>query len=42
MLDELRKKLNAADVIVPPVPRPDFWTVMLSRALKKDWVKAFY
>ena len=26
MLDDLRKKLNAADVIVPPVPRPNFWT----------------
>ncbi len=26
MPDELRKRLNAADVMVPPVPRKDFWT----------------
>ena len=26
MIDELRKKLNSDEVIVPPVPRDDFWT----------------
>lgn len=26
MLEELRKRLNAADIIVPPVPREDFWS----------------
>ena len=26
MLENVKKRLNAADIIVPPVPRKDFWT----------------
>ena len=41
MLDELRKKLNAADVIVPPVPRPNFWTDPGHFNLQPDPMESF-
>ena len=41
MLDDLRKKLNAADVIVPPVPRPNFWTDPAHFNLQPDPMERF-
>lgn len=41
MPDELRKRLNAADVIVPPVPRKDFWTDENHFNLQEDPLKNF-
>lgn len=41
MLNELRKKLNADDVIVPPVPRKDFWTDENHFNLQEDPLESF-
>ena len=41
MLDELRKKLNDADVIVPPVPREKFWTDPAHFYLQPDPMESF-
>ncbi|MBQ6599484.1 MAG: hypothetical protein IJH79_18205, partial [Lentisphaeria bacterium] len=41
MLDDLRKKLNAAEMIVPPVPRADFWTDPVHFNLQPDPLESF-
>ena len=41
MIDELRKKLNSDEVIVPPVPRDDFWTSPAHFNLQPDPMESF-
>ncbi len=41
MLKELKRKLNTATVIVPPVPREDFWTDEYHFNLQEDPMKCF-
>ena len=41
MIDELKKKLNADDVIVPPVPGENFWTAPTHFNLQPDPMARF-
>ena len=41
MLDELKKKLNAEDVIVPPAPDKKFWTDLKHFNLQTDPLESF-
>ena len=41
MLENVRKRLNAADIIVPPVPRDDFWTDPNHFNLEEDPLEHF-
>ena len=41
MIDELRKKLNSGEVIVPPVPRENFWTDPSHFNLQPDPMESF-
>ena len=41
MLENVRKRLNAADIIVPPVPRDDFWTDPNHFNLEEDPMEHF-